>query len=90
MTGAPDLRGEVHHLADLLGEGAREAAAEDGEVLREEEDQAAVDLAVAGDHAVARDLLLVHPEVGAAVDDEAVGLDEGAGVEQQLDALARA
>ena len=81
---------EVHHLADLLGEGAGERAAEDGEVLREQEDQPAVDLAVAGHDAVARDLLLFHPEVGAAVDDEAIGLDEGARVEQQLDALARA
>ncbi len=88
MKGAPGLGGEIHHLADLLGEGARERAAEDGEVLREEEDQAAVDLAVAGHDAIARDLLLFHPEVGAAMDDEAVGLGEGARVEQQLDALA--
>ena len=73
-----DLRGEVHDLADLLGERAREAAAEDGEVLREQEDLPAVDLAVAGDDAVARDLLLVRAEVRAAVHDELVHLDERA------------
>ena len=32
--------------------------------------------------------LLLHAEVAAAVGDEGVDLDEGAGVEQQLDALA--
>jgi hypothetical protein len=34
-------------------------------------------------------LLLFHAEVGAAMDDELVGLLEGALVEQELDALAR-
>ena len=48
-----------------------------------------VDGAVAGDDAVAEDLLLVHAEVGAAVGDELVELDEAARVEQQVDALAR-
>ena len=89
MSGAPDLRGEIHDLADLLGEGPRQAPAEDGEILGEAEDLAALDLAVAGDHAVAEYLLLLHPEVGAAVRHELVDLDEAAGVEEQLDALAR-
>ena len=88
MTGAPILHGQVHDLADLLGVGLRERAAEDGEVLGEDVDQAAVDAAVAGDDAVARDLLLVHAEVGAAVDDELVDLVEAARIEQELDALA--
>ena len=87
--GRADLHREVHHLADLLRVGARERAAEDGEVLREHEDLAAVDDAVAGDDAVAEDLLLLHAEVGAAVGDELVELDEAAGVEQGGDALAR-
>src|SRR5690242_21215467 len=34
---------EIHHLADLLGVGAGERAAEDGEVLGEHEDLASVD-----------------------------------------------
>ncbi len=88
-TGQPVSHRQVHHLADLLRVGAREAAAEDGEVLREDEDLAPFDQAVAGDHAVAEELLLVHPEVVAAVGLELVELDERAGVEQQLDALAR-
>jgi hypothetical protein len=69
--------------------GLGQRAAEHGEVLAEDEDQAAVDRAVAGDHAVAGDLGVVHAEVGAAVLDEHVPFFEGAVVEQQLDALAR-
>ncbi len=44
---------------------------------------------MAGDDAVAGDDLLVHPEVAAAVRDELVDFLERAGVEQQIDALAR-
>ena len=44
---------------------------------------------MAGDDAVARDDLVGHPEVEAAVRDELVDLFEGARVEQQVDALAR-
>ncbi len=66
-----------------------ERAAEDGEVLREDEDLPAVDRAVAGDDAVAGDRCLLHAEVGAAVRDEPVELDERARVEQQIDPLAR-
>ena len=43
---------------------------------------------MAGDDAVARDDLVVHPEIAAAVGDELVDLFEGAGIEQQLDPLA--
>ena len=67
---------EVHHLADLLGVRLAQRAAEDGEVLREDVDEAAVDAAVAGDDAVAVELLLLETEVGRAVRDEAVELDE--------------
>ena len=66
-----------------------ERAAEDGEVLREDVDEPAVDAAVAGDDAVAVGPLLGEPEVGGAVDDEAVELDEAALVEEQVEALAR-
>ena len=83
-----DLHGVVHDLADLLGVGLRERAAEDREVLAEDEDQPPVDGAVAGHHAVARHRLAVHAEVGAAVPLEHVPFLEGIGVEQQLDALA--
>ncbi len=86
---ASGLHRQVHHLADLLGERAREAAAENREVLREDADLASLDGAVAGDHAVARDAPLVHPEVVAAMGLELVELDEGAAVEQEFDPLAR-
>src|SRR6266849_2008958 len=87
--GRAGLHGEVHDLHHLLGEGAGEAAAEDGEVLREDEHQAAVDGAVAGDHAVAVDLSLRHAEVAAAVGLEAVELDEAARIEELLDPVPR-
>src|SRR5690606_7054282 len=51
-----DLHRLVHDLADLLGMRFRQRAAEYGEILAEDEDQAAVDGAVAGHHAVAGDL----------------------------------
>src|SRR3989304_2431423 len=66
----------VHDLADLVGVGLGEGAAEDGEVLGEDVDQAAINLAVAGHHPVARDELLLHPEVPGPVGDQHVGLDE--------------
>src|SRR5439155_18165573 len=68
--------------------GLGERAAEDGEVLGEHEDRAAVDAPRAGDDAVAEHLLLFHAEVVALMDHELVDLEEGAGVEQQLDPLA--
>jgi hypothetical protein len=87
--GSAHLHGQVHDLADLLGVGLGEAAAEDREVLGEDEGQAPVDPPVAGDDAVAGDLLVRHPEVEAAVLDELVQLLEGPLVEEQLHALAR-
>ena len=86
---AADLGREIHHLADLLRVRARQRSAEHREVLREHAHGAAVDGAVPGDHAVAEDLLLLHAEVGAAMRDELVELDEAALVEQRRDALAR-
>jgi hypothetical protein len=81
---------EVHHLADLLREGLRQRAAEHREILREDVDQPTVHATVAGDHAVAQILLLVEAEIGSAVGDEAVDLHEAAGIEQQVEPLARA
>ena len=67
-----DLQRLIHDLADLLGMGFRQGAAEHGEVLREDEDETAIDGAVAGDDAVAGNLLLVHAEIGATMLDEHV------------------
>ena len=68
--------------------GLGERAAEDGEVLGEYVDQPAVDPPVAGDDAVAGIDLLVQPEVGGAMGDEAIELDEAARIEQQVQPLA--
>ncbi len=83
------LHGAVHDVADLLGVGFREGAAEDGEVLSEDEDEAAVDAPVARDDPVAGDAPPLHAEVRAAMGDEDAGLGEGAGIEEERDALAR-
>jgi hypothetical protein len=77
------------HLRDLLGEGLGQTAAKDGEVLAESKAHAAVDLAVAGDHTIARELLLLHTELSAPVGLQHVVLTEGVLIEEKRDALAR-
>jgi hypothetical protein len=83
----PDLDREVHDLVDLLGEHLAERPAEDGEVLGEDEDLAAVDRAPPGDHAVGVGAL-EQAAVVRTVAGEHVELVERAGVEQELDPLA--
>src|SRR4249919_3018118 len=87
--GAAEASGHVHDLADLLGEHLGEAAAEDREVLREDEDLAPDDRSVAGDDGVAVRPPLAHVELDLAMADVAVELDEGARVEQLLGPLPR-
>ena len=72
---------------DLLGEHLAERAAEDGEVLAEDEHLAAVDGAPAGDHAVGVGPLL-EPAGLRPVAGQQVELLEAARVEQHVDALA--
>ena len=79
----------IHDLADLLGVGFGQRAAEHREVLAEDEHDAAVHRTVAGHDAVARYALLVHAEIVAAVLDEHVPLFERARIEQQLDSFTR-
>jgi hypothetical protein len=69
--------------------GLGERAAEDREVLREDEDAAAVDEPVACDDAVAGVELFFEPKVVRTVYDELVKLLKSAVVEKELDALAR-
>ena len=85
---AAGLDGEVHHLGDLLAVDLAERAAEDREVLGEHAHLAAVDGAVAGDHAVAVRAVLLQAERDRAVPGQLVELDERALVEEQLDPLA--
>ena len=83
----PDFHGLVHNLADFFRMGLGQRAAKHREVLAEDENQPAVDGAVAGDHAITRDLLVLHAEVGAAVFDEHVPLLETAVVEEDSKTL---
>ncbi len=82
MTGAPTFIAMSMTLQIFCAWRSLKRAAEHGEVLREDIDQAAVDRARSGDHAVARDLLLGHPEVGRIMLDEHVIFFEAAGIEQ--------
>ena len=83
------LHRQIHDLHDLRRVGFRQRSAEDREILREGKHLASVHEAMTGDDAVAGNQLLVHPEIAAAVGDELVDFFERAGVEQELDALAR-
>ena len=76
-------------LDDLLAVHLAEAAAEHRGVLAEDAHVAAVDGAVAGDHAVAERAVVFQPEVGAAVLGQRVEFDERVVVQQRVDALAR-
>ena len=84
-----DLHRHVHDLADLLRVALGQRAAEDGEILAEDEDQPAVDRPRSGDDAVAGDHRLLHAEVDAIMLDIHVDLFEAAGIEQHRDPLAR-
>ena len=83
------LERQVLDAADLLRLHLGERAAEDGEVLREDRDAPAVDLAEAGDDAVAGEALLVQAESVHVVRGERAELLERALVEQQREPLAR-
>ncbi len=83
------LHRQVHYLAHLLAHHLRERAAEHGEVLREDEDEPALDLAVAGDDGVAQVLLPVEAELRCPVGHERVELFEGAFIEENGETLAR-
>ncbi len=56
----------------------RQGATKHGEVLAVHKHQAAIDHAVAGDHTVARNFVVLHAKVCAAVLDKHVPLFEGA------------
>ena len=87
--GSAHLHGQIHDLADLQSVRLRKAPAEDREVLGEDEDETPFDSPETRDHAVARNLLLGHAEVRAAMLNQLVEFLEGSFVEQDLDALAR-
>jgi len=76
----------VHDLADLLGVGLAQRAADHGEILAEDEHLAAVDRAVAGDDPVAG-IAALPVGVVAAAGLEDVEFLKGPLVQQQLDAF---
>jgi hypothetical protein len=84
----PILQRQVEHFADLLGVYLAQASAQDGEVLREDVDQAPVDRPPAGHDAVPGENLCLQPEIVAAMHDERIGFVERVLVEQQVEALA--
>ncbi len=88
MTGAPTFIAMSMTLQIFCAWRSRQRAAEHGEVLREDVDQAAVDRARAGDDAVARERLLLHAEVDAIVLDVHVIFFEAALIEQDAEPLA--
>ena len=89
ITGQPYFTAMSMTLQIFSAKTSRERAAEDGEVLREDEDLATEDRPVAGDDGVAPRAVVAHPELDLAMADEAVELDERAGVEELLEPLAR-
>ena len=90
---ADDGRAHFHrhvlHFADFLGVVLGQRAAEHGEILAVDEHEAAVDGALASDDAIARNLVLFHAEIGAAMLHEHVVFLEGIRIEQDFQALAR-
>mmetsp|Transcript_46039 Transcript_46039/g.104903 ORF Transcript_46039/g.104903 Transcript_46039/m.104903 type:complete len:552 (+) Transcript_46039:582-2237(+) len=80
----------VHDFLDLERLRLAERAAQDREVVREDEDEAPVDEALPGDDRVAGVLVLLHAELRAAVLQELVVLEEGTLIDEDGEALARA
>src|SRR5262249_52661870 len=83
------LHRQIHDLDDLRRVRFGQGTAEHSEVLSERVAQPSLHCAVAGDHAIPRDTLLLHPEVSVAVDDELVQLLKRSGIEEQTHSLAR-
>ena len=67
----------------------RHGTAEHGEILGEDIDQAAVDRARTGHHAVAGDAVVRHAEIDAVVFDIGIDFLEAAFVEQDIEPFAR-
>ena len=86
--GRAHAHGVVHDLTDLHRVRLGKRAAKHGEVLGENEHQAAVHAPIACDEPVADDPLFRHAEIGAAVGDVLIQLFERALITEKLDALA--
>ena len=82
------LHSEIHNLADLLRVGFAERSAENSEVLREYIDQAPINTAVPGNHAVAGIFLILHSEIETTVTDKFVDFFERVFIEEKQNALS--
>ncbi len=80
---------QVHDAADLVALHFAERAAVDGEVLRVHIHRAPVNLAIAGDHAVAQILLGRQAHLVALMGDERLEFVERAMIEQPFQSLTR-
>src|SRR5699024_3223382 len=86
---AAGVDGQLHDLDHLLAVHLTEGAAEDGAVLGEDADLAAVDGAPAGDDAVGGRALVAQAECGGAVAGELIGFDEGGLIEHVIKSFTR-
>ena len=87
-AGSANESGLVHNFAYLFGVGFRKRATIHSEVLREGKDNFSVDGALASNHTISVNVLLVHSKVGAPVSHQLVVLNERALVKEKFDALA--
>ena len=81
-AGSARLHSKVHHLAYLFGHRDRETTTVDRKILRENEDQAAIDRTGAGHNAIAQILLLIHAKVVAAMKLKHIHFLEGTFIQQ--------
>ena len=72
----------VHDFANFFGVSERKTASQNREILRVHKAWPPVDLALSGHHAIARIVLLLHPEVGAPVVLQLVVLAKGTFINQ--------
>ena len=80
--------GQIHDLANFPGVSFGKRAAKNGEILRENINQPAVDASKAGNETVARWALLFHSKIDAVVADKFIQLLEGTFIEEQINAFA--
>ncbi len=82
------FHGQVHDLADLLGNCLRQGAAHDGEILGEDKDRSTAYSSVTGYNGIAGVPTLCQTEIRSPVQDKGVQLFEGARVQKKGNAFA--
>ena len=90
MIGAPTCVAKIHDFTNFGSVRVGERSAKNRDVLRVDEHLATLDETVAGHHPIAENLFVAHAKIGATMRDESVGLNEAAGIEQDVETLAGA